>query len=122
MSRLHVREKIKLWGRTLLGSKGRRPEAPNTNNIKMGNKVLTRRRLCAIKIAYEEDPYVAAAGPLYEWKQTDHGQYCFDKAQELEFHITDDHTSYTHRIMITGYMNDLDYTFMILKYGDIKNA
>lgn len=69
-------------------------------------------------MAYSDDPYLWAAEPLHEWKQTEHGTWCHDRCQgSLTFHCSPDVKTMGYSIAVTGDFTDEDLVYMYLRWG-----
>lgn len=65
-----------------------------------------------------EDPDLYAAQPLYDWEQSEQGQWIMDHAVDQPvFHRTMDVSVYGYRYVIRAKLTDKDYTFWVLKWG-----
>jgi hypothetical protein len=66
-----------------------------------------------------EDPYLYASQPIYEWQQTEHGQWVMEHAvEEPTFFCNADFNSFGYRVTIMGKLEEKDYTFFKLKWGN----
>ena len=65
-----------------------------------------------------EDPYLYAAEPIYKWQQTDMGKWAMENIKDLTFNCIPDQNTMGYRVVIRGEMNDRDYTYFRLKWGD----
>lgn len=64
-----------------------------------------------------EDPYLYAASPIYDWQQTDKGQWVMDHVTEQPvFHCIPDLYSFGYRVEITGLLEEKDLTYFKLKW------
>ena len=65
-----------------------------------------------------EDPDLYAAQPLYEWQQTEAGQWVIEHAVETPFwHRSVDPATYGHKYYVIARMRTKDQTFFQLKWG-----
>lgn len=64
-----------------------------------------------------EDPELYAAGPLWDWQQTEHGEWVMKNAEDPTYHVHADPMTYGYRIAVTGLLEEQDYTFFMLKWG-----
>ena len=65
-----------------------------------------------------EDPDLYAAEPLYNWQQSEMGQWVMEKAVDTpEWHRHADPISYGHQYAIVAKLKDIDYTWWTLKWG-----
>lgn len=66
-----------------------------------------------------EDPYLYAAGPLWDWQQTEHGQWCMEHAiEEPSFICEQDFRSLGFQVVVSGILKDDDHIIFMLKYGN----
>ena len=74
--------------------------------------------LHSFKMGDVEDPGIYAAGPIWDWQQTDHGKWCMENAiGELVSHTHVDYESMGYKVSIVGEFSDHDYTLYHLKWG-----
>jgi hypothetical protein len=65
-----------------------------------------------------EDPDLYAAEPLWNWQQTEAGQWVMKHAVEKPFwHRTVDPASYGHKYYIIARLSEQDQTYWTLKWG-----
>ena len=65
-----------------------------------------------------EDPYLFAAFPLHDWQQTEHGQWVMAHTdEEPVFYCDPDPRSLGYRVTIIGKLEERDYTYYQLKWG-----
>ena len=66
-----------------------------------------------------EDPEIYAAGPIYEWEQTEAGRWVMEHSNpEPHWTIGFNHDIYGYRVRIVANLADEDQTFFHLKYGN----
>lgn len=66
-----------------------------------------------------DDPYLYAAFPIGEWQRTEHGAWCMAHAVgEPTFWCNPDPASLGYRVAIQGELEEQDYTFFQLKWGN----
>jgi|LauGreDrversion4_2_1035121.scaffolds.fasta_scaffold751485_1 hypothetical protein len=66
-----------------------------------------------------EDPYLYAGFPISEWQKTEHGRWIMEHAVgEPVFWCDPDPVSMGYRVSITGELEEKDYTFFKLKWGN----
>ena len=53
-----------------------------------------------------DDVDIYAAQPIYEWQQTEQGQWVMKHAHDLTYHVLADHDTWGHRVVIRGTLND----------------
>jgi hypothetical protein len=64
-----------------------------------------------------EDPQLYAAQPIWEWQQTEQGQWVMENSIEPPvFTINPDLNSLGYRVVITGKLNPEAETYFTLKY------
>jgi hypothetical protein len=64
-----------------------------------------------------EDPDLYAAQPLWEWENSEMGQWVMENAVETPmWQRMIDHTTYGTRYAITAKLKDADHTYFLLKY------
>lgn len=63
-----------------------------------------------------EDVEIYAAEPIYQWQQTEAGQWCMKHAKDLHWLTSIDHNTYSHRINIIGYLEEQDLTYYLLRW------
>ena len=68
-----------------------------------------------------EDPDIYAADPIWQWQQTDAGQWCMSHAQNIHWHTDLDYNSLGYRVSIVGELEERDRTFFELKYRGKTN-
>ena len=65
-----------------------------------------------------DDPILYAAQPLWEWEQSEQGQWVMNHAVESPvWHRQHDALSWGHKFAITAKLKDKDYTFWTLKWN-----
>ena len=69
-----------------------------------------------------EDVAVYAAQPIYEWQQTEAGQWCIEHAKNWEWSTSHDLSSLGFLVRIVGYLAPADRTYFMLKYNNIKET
>jgi hypothetical protein len=64
-----------------------------------------------------EDPDLYASQPLWEWENSEVGQWVMENAVETPmWHRHHDQTIYGTRYSITAKLKDADHTYFLLKY------
>jgi len=64
-----------------------------------------------------EDPEIYAAQPIYEWQQTEHGQWVMKHCAEPTYSIGPDSSYMGYRITLSGELEDQHAVFHELKWG-----
>ena len=79
---------------------------------------LVKTLLHEFRMGDVEDPGLYAAQPLWEWQQTEAGQYCMAHCVESPtFYVNADNDNWGYRITVVGELDEKDYTFWKLKYS-----
>jgi hypothetical protein len=63
-----------------------------------------------------EDPEIYAAQPIWEWQQTEQGQWVMAHCSDPKYVIEPDNMAWGHRVRLYGEVNDTDATFFRLKW------
>jgi hypothetical protein len=69
-----------------------------------------------------EDVAVYAAQPIYEWQQTEAGQWCMKHATNQQWISGFDLTGFGALVRIVGELEPVDHTYFMLKYNNTKDA
>jgi len=64
-----------------------------------------------------DDPDIYAAQPIYEWQQTEAGQWAMAHCADPRYSFNPDGNSWGHRVILYGDLDDKDATFWQLKWG-----
>ena len=83
------------------------------------NRVVTYRDVCvhSFNMGDVEDPDLYAAQPIYEWQQTEEGQWVMEHSVDVPFwHRNVDPTTYGHRYSIIARLTESDQVYWTLKY------
>jgi hypothetical protein len=68
-----------------------------------------------------EDPELYAAQPLWEWQQSEAGQWVMENAVDKPYWIQSlDYNSWGHTFKVMARLAEQDQTFWALKWGGIK--
>ena len=68
-----------------------------------------------------EDPEIYAAEPIWDWQQSDAGQWVMENAVEKPYYIQSiDYNSWGHRYKIMARLSEQNQTFWSLKWGGNK--
>jgi hypothetical protein len=79
---------------------------------------MPRLRLYSFLLSDVDDPEIYAAGPLWDWQQTEQGQWCMENCiQTPSFQIHADTNTYGYRVTVTGELSETDHTYFQLKWG-----
>jgi hypothetical protein len=64
-----------------------------------------------------DDPDLYAAQPLWEWEQSEAGQWVMENAVETPmWNRTVDYSTYGTRYVISAKLKDADHTYFLMKY------
>jgi hypothetical protein len=67
-----------------------------------------------------EDPDLYAAEPLWQWQQSEMGQWVMERSVETPmWHRQADPMSYGHQYAVEAWLKGADYTFWVLKWGNL---
>jgi hypothetical protein len=67
-----------------------------------------------------EDPELYAAQPIWEWQQSEAGQWCMEHSISQPAWSMDTSSwmqIYGYRVQITGELTETDYTYWMLRWG-----
>jgi hypothetical protein len=64
-----------------------------------------------------EDPELYAAQPLYEWQQTEQGQWVMEHCSDPRYIVRADVNSFGHKITVYGEVEDQLATEYLLRWG-----
>ena len=64
-----------------------------------------------------DDPEIYAASPLWEWQQTEQGQWVMANCADPRYTIGPSAAHWGHSVRIYGELDDKDATFFELKWG-----
>jgi hypothetical protein len=64
-----------------------------------------------------EDPELYAAQPLYEWQQTEQGQWVIEHCEDPRYIVQPDDCNRGHRIIVYGQVEDQLATEYLLRWG-----
>ena len=66
-----------------------------------------------------DDPQIYAAEPLWQWQQTEAGQWAMQNCVETpSWSISTDRNNWGHRVTISGNLLEHDHTYFKLKFYD----
>ena len=70
------------------------------------------------RIGDVEDPVIIAGGPLWDWQQSEAGQWVIEHAVEQPYwHKQVDASTYSYQFRIMARLSDQDQTFFKRKWG-----
>jgi hypothetical protein len=85
------------------------------DNVHQIHKVVVYR----FRMGDAEDPDLYAAQPLYDWQQSEMGQWVMAKAVDTpEWHRQLDQMTYGYQYVVVAKLKDKDYTFWTLKWSN----
>jgi hypothetical protein len=68
-------------------------------------------------LGYTDDPGIHAAQPIWEWQQTEQGQWVMEHCcPEPVWTVSLDHRTYQYRVNIVADLSDQDSTYYCLKW------
>ena len=69
-----------------------------------------------------EDPMLYSSFSIYEWQQTEKGQWCTENCEgEIYFQSWADPMTLGYKIILQGEMSEKNYTFFKLKWADTSD-
>ena len=86
------------------------------------DRVIERQKIIVHSFAMGDvdDPDLYAAEPLYQWQQTDAGQWVMENADDTpEWHRQADIASFGHRYIITAVFQTKKLTEYYLRFGKV---
>ena len=69
-----------------------------------------------------DDLDVYVAQPIWEWQQTDQGQWVMEHAQDLRYHTSANPATFGYRIRISGDLDDKQATEYFLRWNPIESS
>ena len=70
----------------------------------------------SLRMGDVEDPEIYAAQPMWEWQQTEQGQWVMENCPDPKYRIEVDPTSFGYRIDLYGNVEDIKATEFYLKW------
>jgi len=64
-----------------------------------------------------DDIEIYVAQPIWEWQQTEQGQWVMTHCSDPRYSFNPDVNSWGHRVILYGELHDKDATFWQLKWG-----
>jgi hypothetical protein len=64
-----------------------------------------------------EDPDIYAAGPIFEWQQTEKGKWVMENCPDPSYKIITNVTTFGYQVIIYGDLSEKDQTYFTLKYA-----
>jgi hypothetical protein len=75
------------------------------------------------RVGDAEDPDMYAAQPLYDWRESEMGQWVMERAVETpEWHRQLSPFDYGYQYAVVAKLKGADYTFWTLKWGNQNNT
>ena len=65
-----------------------------------------------------EDPEIYAAQPIYEWQQTEMGQWVMEHCPDPQFRIGADAYAWGHQVSIYGPLEEKDAVIFLLRWKE----
>lgn len=69
-----------------------------------------------------DDPDIYVAQPIWEWQQTEPGQWVMAHCKDPRYSIGPDGVSWGHRVRLYGQLEDKDAMFWQLKWGKYETV
>jgi hypothetical protein len=79
------------------------------------DEVYERRIVHRFTMGDVDDVEVYMAQPIYEWQQTEHGQWVMKNGKDPTYHINADPVTYGYQIVITAHITPKRWTEYILR-------
>jgi len=86
----------------------------------IGDRAVRFKDVCVheFTISDVEDPEIYAAGPIFDWQESDAGQWVLENAVEKPYYIQAlDYNNWGHRYKIMARLSEQNQTFWRLKWG-----
>jgi hypothetical protein len=75
----------------------------------------------SFNMADVDDPQLYAAGPIWEWSQSDVGKWVTENCNdEPVFHTFSDFTTFGYKVKIIANLQEDKASYFLLKYGNFK--
>jgi hypothetical protein len=84
--------------------------------VVVNDEVYERRHVHQMRMSDVEDPELFAAQPIYDWQQTEKGQWIMKHSIDPTFHIMADPVSYGYVISITAHITPKRWTEFCLRF------
>lgn len=68
-----------------------------------------------------DDVDIYAAQPIYEWQQTEQGQWVMQHAKDLVYYTSADPVTFGYRIAIRGELEGKSITEYLLRWNNIES-
>jgi len=82
-----------------------------------GDEVYERRVVHKFTMGDVEDPELYAAQPIYEWQQTEHGQWVMKYGKDPQYHMNMEPVTYGYQIVITAHITPKRWTEYCLRFA-----
>lgn len=63
-----------------------------------------------------EGPEIFLSAPIYQWQETEAGQWVMENSRDLRYDVIADPNTYGHRVKIHGLLTEEQYTYFVLKF------
>ena len=71
----------------------------------------------AFRLGDVEDPDIYAAQPIWEWQQTEPGQWVMAHCSDPRYSFNPDDNNWGYRVILYGELEEKNATFFQLKWG-----
>lgn len=68
-----------------------------------------------------DDVDIYAAQPIYEWQQTDQGQWVMEHAQDLRYYTSADPVTFGYKVSIRGSLDGKEATEYFLRWNSVES-
>ena len=79
------------------------------------DEVYERRIVHKFTMGDVDDVEVYIASPIYEWQQTEHGQWVMKNGKDPQYHINADPVTFGYQVLITAHITPKRWTEYILR-------
>lgn len=85
--------------------------------IVVNNEVYERKRVHQFRMGDVDDPEIYCAQPIYDWQQTEMGQWVMKHSIDPTFHIIQEPVTYGYLISITAHITPKRWTEFCLRFS-----
>ena len=94
------------------------PTKPNQKYMVHNNEVYERRFIHKFRLGDVEDPDIYAAGPIWDWQQTDKGKWVMKHGLDPTYSIFADPLTYGYSVNISAHITPKRWTEYVLRGWD----
>lgn len=82
------------------------------------DEVYEKRVVHRFSLSDVDDPEIYVAQPIYEWQQTEHGQWVMKHGKDPQYHMYMEPVTYGYQITITAHITPKRWTEYCLRFVD----